>query len=255
MLERLRDLPNGVTGLRASGRVSKEDYDKVLVPMLEEARAAGARVRLLYHFSTDFERFTPSGAWEDTLVGLQYLRLFERCAVVSEREWLRAATRAVGGLMPCPVRAFRESEWTEALTWLRATTETARMAHRLLPDRGVLVIEPSGKLRREDFDAVAMTVDPWIEANGELDGVVVHVRSFPGWENVGSFIRHMQFIRDYQHRIRRVAVAAESRFAEIGPALAEHFISAEIKGFGYDELDRAIEWAGRARGAEPIAAP
>lgn len=255
MLERLRDLPTGVYGLRASGRVSKEDYDRVLVPMLDEARAAGTRVRLLYHFATSFERFTPGGAWEDTRVGLQYLRLFERCAVVSEREWLRAATRAVGGLLPCPVRAFSENEWTEALTWLRAPAAATPLTHRLLPDRGVLVVEPSGKLRREDFDAVAMTVDPWIEANGELEGMVIHARSFPGWENVGSFIRHMQFIRDYHRKIRRVAVAAESRFAEVGPALGEHFVAAEIKGFGYDELDRAIEWAGRARGVEPIAAP
>ena len=34
-----------------------------------------------------------------------------------------------------------------------------------------------------------------------------------------------------------------SKLADIAPRFAEHFIHAEIKDFGYDELDDAIAWA------------
>ena len=64
-------------------------------------------------------------------------------------------------------------------------------------------------LHGQDFDALALTVDPWIEANGELNGVVVHVRAFPGWENIGSLVRHVQFVRDYHRKVERIALAAD----------------------------------------------
>jgi hypothetical protein len=107
-----------------------------------------------------------------------------------------------------------------------------------------LVLEPEGPLRREDFDALALSVDPWIEVHGELRGVVVHARGFPGWENVGGFLRHLRFVRDHHRKIGRIALAAGGRLAEWAPRLAEHFVHAEVKAFGYDELDRAIAWAG-----------
>ncbi len=72
-----------------------------------------------------------------------------------------------------------------------ADDEGAALAQRLLPEAGVLVVEPKRPLRAEDFDALAMMVDPWIETHGELRGVVVHAREFPGWETLGAFFRHL----------------------------------------------------------------
>ena len=65
MLERLKGLPPGVEGVKASGKVSKEDYDQVLEPMLNEARKEGRRVRFLYELGAEFEGITPAAAWED----------------------------------------------------------------------------------------------------------------------------------------------------------------------------------------------
>lgn len=245
MLERVQDLPAGIWGLRARGRVSKEDYDDVFYPLLSEARRQGQRIRFLYHLPPDFEGFTPGAAWEDAQIGLRYLRLFERWAIVSDKEWVRGLTRGLGALLPCPVRVFRESEWDDALAWLGAPTSGAHIEHRLIEESGVLVVEPKGRLGTEDFDAIAMTVDPWIESGRELHGLVVHAREFPGWETIGSFVRHVQFVRDHHRRIRRVALAADGSIAKLAPALVETFVDAEVQHFGHDEIDRAIEWAGR----------
>jgi hypothetical protein len=245
MLERVQDLPAGIVGLRASGKVSKEDYDRVVVPMLDEARREGRRVRFLYHFTPEFSGFTAGGAWEDAEVGFRYLRLFERCAIVSDKDWIRGASRFVGTLLPCPVKIFRDDEWNEALAWLGAPASSGHLEHRLIPERGVLVVEPHGRLSVEDFDSIALTVDPWIESGRDLHGMVVHAREFPGWESVGSFLRHVQFVRDHHRKIRRVALSADGKIAKLAPALVENFVGAEIQHFGFEELDRAVDWASR----------
>ena len=243
MLETLKDLPAGVDGLRATGTVSKEDYDAFFRPVLETAHREGRRVRLLYQFAPTFTGFTAGAGLEDARLGLKYLRLFERCAVVTDLGWLGDATRLLGTMMPCPVKVFSNSEWQEAVGWVSAPV-TGTVTHRLLTDRGVLVIEPTRSLRAEDFDALAATVDPWLEVEEKLKGIVVHTRGFPGWDNVGSFLRHVRFIRDHHRKVGRVALAADGRLADIAPAIADTFVEAEVKRFNYDELDKAIAWAG-----------
>jgi hypothetical protein len=246
MLERIQDLPANIYGLKASGKVSKDDYDSVVAPLLEEAQREGRRIRLLYQFTPQFTGFTPGGAWEDAEIGLRYLRLFERCAVVTDRDWIRGTVRVLAAMLPCPVKIFRDEQWNEALAWLSApAASSARLEHRLIPERGVLVVEPRGRLAVEDFDAIAATVGPWIESGHELYGMVVHAREFPGWESIGSFLRHIQFVRDHHRKVRRVALAADGKIAKLAPALVENFVGAEIQHFPYEGLDQAIAWASR----------
>lgn len=243
MLERLQDLPAGVDGVKAVGKVSKEDYERVFQPLLDDARREGRRIRLLYQFGPEFEGFTPGGAWEDFRLGIGSLRLIDGFAVVTDTGWIRESTRLIGFVMPCPVRAFSDAQRAEAVEWLRSLPEGPAIAHRLT-ESGVLVVEVKQALRAQDFDALAATADGWIESHGALQGIVIHAREFPGWENLGSLVRHIRFVRDHHRRVRRVALASDSRLAGLAPRLAEHFVAAEVKGFGYDELDAAIAWAG-----------
>jgi hypothetical protein len=164
--------------------------------------------------------------------------------VVSDQNWLRTVSQAVGAMLPCPTRTFRNSEWNDAIAWLAAPTAARNVEHRLLQDQGVLVIEPRGRLGVEDFDAIAMTVDPWLEAGHELRGVVVHAREFPGWENFGSFLRHMRFIGDHHRKVRRVALAADGALAKIAPTLLDVFVAAEVRHFGFGDMEQALCWAG-----------
>ncbi len=80
MLEKLKDMPSGIDGLRAVGKLSKEDYDEVMEPLLAGARREDRRLRFLYQLGPDFDGFTAGAAWEDAKLGLHYMRLFEACA-------------------------------------------------------------------------------------------------------------------------------------------------------------------------------
>lgn len=244
MLEEIENLPAGIWGLRGTGKVSKEDYDRVVFPRLEDARREGRRVRLLYHLGPAFDGFTPGAAWEDFRIGFRYIRLFEQCAVVTDIDWIRMAARGAAALVPCPVKVFGNGSLDDAINWLTAARPPS-VTFRMMPERGVLLVEPHGTLRAEDFDALDAAADTWIESgDGSFRGVVVHARQFPGWENLGSLLRHVRFVRDHHRTIRRVALAVDGTVAQIVPALVDHFVQAELKQFGADDLEAAIVWAG-----------
>ncbi|MFE0512216.1 STAS/SEC14 domain-containing protein [Streptomyces sp. NPDC058964] len=243
MLERAQDTPAGVDAVKAIGTVSKDDYEAVIEPLVDEARREGRPIRLLYECGPEFRSFTPAAGWEDLKVGLGAMRLFEGCAVVTDIGWIRESTRLARFLMPCPVRVFGNQDREEALDWLVSLPEGPGVSHQLLPESEVLMVEVEQPLRVQDFDALAQTADSWLETHDALAGVVVHARDFPGWENIGSLLRHVRFVRDHHRRVRRVALAADSRLAGLAPPLANHFVEAEVRRFGYDELDDAVAWA------------
>ncbi len=254
MLEIITGLPSGIDGVRAIGKVSRDDYVRVLDPLVEEARLEGRRLRFVYELGPEFEGFTPGAAWEDAKLGLNSLGAFDGCAVVTDVVWIRESTRLVGFFMPCPVRIFASHELDEAAGWLAALPETAAVTHRLIPESGVIVVEVKQALRSQDFDDLASTADSWIEGHGNLQGLVIHAHEFPGWENFGSFLSHLRFVRDHHRHVNRIAFAADTKLSNVLPAVAELFVQAEVKSFTYDDLDIAIAWAAGPASARAAAA-
>jgi len=253
MIEKVTGLPEGVDGVKAVGKVSREDYEQVIVPLFDEARRTGRRLRLLYQLGPEFEGFTPGAAWEDAKIGLQSLRIFDGCAVVTDLGWIREMTRFMAFLMPCPVRVFGNLDRDKASAWLAALPEGPAVSHRLIPESGVIVVDVREALRVQDFEALGATADAWIETHGSLQGLVIHAHEFPGWENLGSMLCHLRFVRDHHRDVRRIAFAADTRLANVALVLGEIFTSAEVKSFTYDDVDIAIAWASKpaaaARGA------
>ena len=118
-------------------------------------------------------------------------------------------------------------------------------------DEGIAIVRPSGPLRQQDFTGVAREIDACIERRGALRGLIIHAESFPGWEDFAAFSGHIKFVRDHHRHIERVAAVTDSGFLAIMPKIAAHFVAAEIKHFGYDEIDAARRWileAGSAGG-------
>jgi hypothetical protein len=120
MIEPIQNLPSDVLGFRASGRVTGEDYESVIVPAVNEALKANRRIRLLYQIAPDFEGFDPHALWEDSKVGLRHPMAWDRIAFVTDLGWLRRATRALGFTMPAELRVFENRAFDEARAWISA---------------------------------------------------------------------------------------------------------------------------------------
>ncbi|HUH01935.1 MAG TPA: STAS/SEC14 domain-containing protein [Kofleriaceae bacterium] len=241
MMERIEGLPEGVDGVRALGKLRRRDYRRVLKPILDDARRAKRKIRLLYQLGPQFEGFSVGAAIEDALLTVRYRQQIERCAIVTEVRWIAVLSRWAAVLTPFALRVFSNRERALAAKWLSSEGAEEPISHRLLTERGVLVIEPTQPLRKSDFDVLARTVDPWIEREGRLHGLVIHTRDFPGWEDLGSLARHVQFVRDHQALIDRMAISGDMTM--FSKRIARRLMGPNVEQFAFEELDDAVSWA------------
>jgi hypothetical protein len=118
--------------------------------------------------------------------------------------------------------------------------------HELLRTEGILIIHPEGPLEAMDFQKIAQEIDPYIEANGKLCGLMIDAASFPGWKDFAGLLAHLRFVKDHHRRIRRIAVVTDSDLLTIAPKIASHFVQAEVKPFARSQRDEALHWLGEA---------
>lgn len=120
MIEHLTNFPENVLAFVCRGRVTKADYDAVLVPAVMGALKTHDRVRLYYETAADFAGIEPGAVWEDMKVGIEHFTRWERIAVVTDVEWIRHTVRLFGFLMPGRTRIFSTSEAGKAHAWISA---------------------------------------------------------------------------------------------------------------------------------------
>jgi hypothetical protein len=108
--------------------------------------------------------------------------------------------------------------------------------------KGILHARPSGPLEVGDFDRLSVLVDPYIQKKGQLAGLLIEAKDFPGWKNLASMLRHFRFVRNHHRKIRRVALVTDARLGRIAERLARHFVAAQVKRFPSDHAGEAKRW-------------
>ena len=119
MIERMDGMPAGVIGLRATGKLSRDDYRKVLEPGLNEAVASGdARVVFVV---TGFEGLEAKAMVEDLKTGLgvefHHRKDWKRLAVVTDHDWIAKAMQLFAWAMPGELAVYELDQLEEAKTW------------------------------------------------------------------------------------------------------------------------------------------
>ena len=112
----------------------------------------------------------------------------------------------------------------------------------LLDKQGILIIMPDGPLERDDFERLGEAIDQYIVKDGAMNGVMIYVESFPGWDDFEALISHARFVRDNSADIDKVAAVTDSKFLTIMPKIVDRFIKAEVRHFDYDARDEAMAW-------------
>ena len=121
MIEQLKTFPENVLAFVCKERVTKADYDSVLIPAVIAALKGEGKVRLYYETAGDFVGIDPGAIWEDFKVGIEHLSRWERVAVVTDVEWIKQTMRLFGFLMPGAMKSFPSSEVDKARAWISAS--------------------------------------------------------------------------------------------------------------------------------------
>jgi hypothetical protein len=118
MIELMQGLPDGVVGFEAVGEVTARDYEEILTPAFEAARAEHEHVRVVFVVGERFEGFSSGALWDDTKFGFTHLRGWGRVALVTDVDWMRHLAHAFGWLSPGGMQVFPTSELDVAKDWV-----------------------------------------------------------------------------------------------------------------------------------------
>ena len=118
MLEPIQSSADNVVAIRATGTVTGDDYENMLIPLIEQKLDQHDKIRLLYHLGPEFAGYDAGAMWDDTKIGLEHLTHFEKIAVVTDVDWVIRLVKAAGFLIPGEVRCFANSELAAAQTWI-----------------------------------------------------------------------------------------------------------------------------------------
>ena len=120
MISILENFPETTVAFRCQGRVTREDYEKILIPRVNAALARHGKIRIYYEIGPEFSGIEAGAVWEDTKLGFEHLARWEKLALVTDVEWIRLAVGAFHFLMPGRLRLFHSSESAQARAWVAA---------------------------------------------------------------------------------------------------------------------------------------
>jgi len=117
-VELIQELPEGCVGFHAKNKVTAEDYEKVLIPAIEEAIKKFDKVSFLYHVGDEYEGYELGALWDDTKFGMTHMTHFKKIALVTDVEWLRVGCKMFGFVWHGHVKVFDNAQIDEAKAWL-----------------------------------------------------------------------------------------------------------------------------------------
>lgn len=116
------------------------------------------------------------------------------------------------------------------------------LVHKILEERGIVIVEPQSALTADNFKALTKDVDAYLEKHPWVHGLMIYTKEFPGWENWAALTAHLRFVRDHHEEIEKVALVTDAKVATLAEKFAKHFVAAEIKHFSYGQYDEALAW-------------
>jgi hypothetical protein len=102
--------------IRASGKLSKEDYEH-FVPEVERLIEQEGKIRLLFEMH-DFHGWEAGALWEDIKFDLKHFADIKRLAMVGEKKWEKWMAKFCQPFTSAEIRYFDQSHMDEARRWI-----------------------------------------------------------------------------------------------------------------------------------------
>ncbi len=109
--------------LQASGKLTHDDYQQVLIPQLQQVVNKHGKARVLLAMGEEFNGWEPAALWDDAKFGMTHRTDFEKCAVVGGPKWVEWATKVGALIIPCEVKTFPSNQLADAQLWIKAPIE------------------------------------------------------------------------------------------------------------------------------------
>jgi hypothetical protein len=103
---------------------------------------------------------------------------------------------------------------------------------KLSSRRAIMRVSLIDRIDSRDFqDAVTPAVERMQAHHGGVELMILDVRHFAGWGDVGTFAEQIRFLRRFGRSFARVAVMGSAAWAGAVPAIAALFVASEIRSY------------------------
>lgn len=241
MIEEISGLPAATIGFRATGKVTGDDYDKVLTPAIDRAIEEHHRIKLLAVLGPDFDGYSLEAAWDDTRLGLRHWSGFERIAVVTDAAWLKHGIRAIGFMLPCPIRLFDLAGKDDARRWLEESLGTIHLKR----SGDVLIFQLIGKLEVSAYEGVDDKINDEFSRT-QHPRLLLDLREFDGWSGLSALSQHFSLVREHRRKPERIAVVGDKSWQRLAEKVLSQFVNARTHFFDSEDYEGAIAWAAKS---------
>jgi len=119
MIEIMPESSDNVLGVKASGKLTHNEYQQILIPRLEKLFRQYGKLNVLFLMDPEFEGWELDAAWDDASYGLRHRADFGKLAVVGGSAWVEWCIKLAGFLMKGEIRVFSSQQIEEAWDWIR----------------------------------------------------------------------------------------------------------------------------------------
>ena len=126
MVTQIKNLPENMVGFMASGKVTKEDFQNVILPGVESKTKETGELNYMLVIDTPIEEFTV-GAWmQDAWLGIKNLTKWNRGAIVSDSENIKKFTDLFSHFIPGEFKGFYHEDIENAIIWVSGDSAKGR---------------------------------------------------------------------------------------------------------------------------------
>jgi len=116
MIEQIKNLPDNMVGFRASGEVTKDDFD-IVHKKVEQLVDKTGKLNYMLFLDTPPSEFTIGAWWEDALLGVKNITKWNRAAIISDSETVDKFTAVFSKVMPGEFKVFQKNDLERAIDW------------------------------------------------------------------------------------------------------------------------------------------
>lgn len=119
MIEILPESEGKLLAIRASEKLTDEDYKEVFIPRMDQLMTEFGRIRVLISMADNFKGWEAAAMWDDANFGMKHKDQFEKIAVVGAPKWVEWGMKLGEHFIPGSVKTFPAGELQAAQDWIR----------------------------------------------------------------------------------------------------------------------------------------
>lgn len=119
MIEILPETEDRILVVKASEKLTRQDYEEIFIPQLNQRLDKYGSIRVLFLLSENFNGWELGAAWDDAVFGVKHRHDFEKIAIVSDQKWVKWATKVGSFFMDGQAATYASSELQDAVKWVK----------------------------------------------------------------------------------------------------------------------------------------